>query len=128
MMIQVTPSACTGCRLCRQVCAIEKAGETNPRRSRLKIVANFPAPGTYQPIVCDQCGDCAGVCPTEAIAANDDGVLWVDHGLCTECGACVDVCKLGVMMKWDDSGIPEKCDLCWKCTEVCNTGALVRVD
>ena len=126
MKIQVTPSACTGCRLCRQVCAIEKNGDTNPRRSRLKIAAHFPAPGTYEPIVCDQCGDCADVCPTEAIVKNALGVLYVDCDLCTLCGLCVDVCKPGLMMRWND-GVPEKCDLCWKCTEVCNTGALVRV-
>ena len=73
MMIQVTPDACTGCRLCRQVCAIEKNAETNPRRSRLKVVARFPAPGTYQPVVCDQCGDCAEACPVEAIVKDDAG-------------------------------------------------------
>lgn len=127
MMIQVTPSACTGCRLCRQVCAIEKNAETNPRRSRLKIVARFPAPGTYLPVVCDQCGDCAAACPTEAIVKDDRGVYSVVDDLCTQCGACVDACKLGVMMQFDE-GVAEKCDFCWKCTEVCNTGALVRVN
>ena len=67
MRIQVTQSACTGCRLCRQVCAIEKNGETNPRRARLKIVARFPAPGTYQPVVCDQCGDSAEASKMEEV-------------------------------------------------------------
>ena len=127
MMIQVNQSACTGCRLCRQICAIEKNGETNPRRSRLKIVARFPSPGTYQPIVCDQCGDCAEACPSDAIVKDDRGVLTVDGELCDECGLCVDACKPGVMMRWNE-GVAEKCDFCWKCTEVCNTGALVRVD
>jgi len=127
MKIQVTPSACTGCRLCRQVCAIEKLGETNPRRSRLRIVARFPAPGTYQPVVCDQCGDCAEVCPTAAIVQDDRGVYSVDDDLCTLCGLCVDACPLEVMMRWDED-VPYKCDFCWRCTEVCNTGALVRVE
>jgi Fe-S-cluster-containing dehydrogenase component len=127
MKIQVTASACTGCRLCRQVCAIEKLAETNPRRSRLRIDAHFPAPGTYEPIVCNECGDCAEACPGEAIVKNNLGVLYVDGERCDLCGLCVDACTPGVMMRWND-GVPEKCDFCGKCTEVCNTGALVRVE
>ena len=90
-------------------------------------MARFPAPGTYQPIVCDQCGDCAEACPSDAIVKDERGILYVDGELCDECGLCVDACKPGVMMRWKD-GVAEKCDFCWKCTEVCNTGALVRVD
>jgi formate hydrogenlyase subunit 6/NADH:ubiquinone oxidoreductase subunit I len=40
---------------------------------------------------------------------------------------CVDACPSGVMMNGEDS-TPFKCDFCWSCTEVCNTGALVRVE
>lgn len=128
MRIQVTASACSGCRLCRQICAIEKVGETNPRRSRLRIEARFPAPGTYAPHVCDQCGDCAEACPTGAILKTDAGVYWVDGEQCTLCGLCVEACPEGVMMMPRDDEPPYKCDFCWACTEVCNTGALVRAE
>lgn len=126
MRIQVTADACSGCRLCRQVCVIEKFGEVNPRRARLRIEARFPVPGKYIPHVCDQCGDCAEACPTEAIVKRDDGVYEVVPDLCSACGVCIDVCPEGVLVKGEDD-IPFKCDFCWRCTEVCNTGALVRV-
>jgi len=124
MKIQVTSSACSGCRLCRQICAIEKFAVENPRRARLRVEARFPSPGTYHPQVCDQCGECAEACPTEAIAKNDAGVYSVDKEQCSLCGACVDACPTGVMMWPDESEPPYKCDFCLRCVEVCNTGAL----
>jgi formate hydrogenlyase subunit 6/NADH:ubiquinone oxidoreductase subunit I len=33
-----------------------------------------------------------------------------------------------VMFVHRDVSYPIKCDFCWKCTEVCNTGAIVRVE
>ncbi len=39
---------------------------------------------------CDLCGDCAAVCPGEAISA--DGVWKVDLGRCLFCRDCFDVC------------------------------------
>jgi Fe-S-cluster-containing hydrogenase component 2 len=125
--IQVVPEACTGCRLCRQVCAIEKMGQTNPRLSRLRVEALFPAPGRYVPHVCDQCGACADACPNGAISCREDGVYVVDAELCTSCGACYDACPEEVLMEGADE-VPFKCDYCWACTEVCNTGALMRAD
>ena len=127
MNLQVSPEKCTGCRLCRQICTIEKFGETNPRRARLRVEALFPAPGRYVPHVCDQCGACADACPNEAIVRRDDGVYVVDDELCTQCGVCLDVCPEEVLMEGAD-GVPYKCDFCWACTEVCNTGALARVE
>lgn len=127
MHIQVTPSSCTGCRLCRQICAIEKFAETNPRKALLRIEARFPDPGTYHPQFCDQCGKCAEVCPTEAITKNDEGVYLIDLELCIQCDACGPECPLGVIYTDGDQN-PHKCDLCLRCTEVCNTGTLVCVE
>ena len=39
---------------------------------------------------CDGCGECADICPMEAIKI-DNGKAVVSEE-CTECGACVDEC------------------------------------
>lgn len=127
MRIKVNAKACTGCRLCRQVCSMEKFGEVNPRKARIRIEAAFPDPGTYRPRACTQCGTCAKACPVEAIIRDERGVYSVDETKCTLCGACVTACPLGVMMRWEN-GVPYKCDYCWRCTDTCNTGAIIRVD
>ena len=126
MQIKVSPQHCTGCRLCVQVCTIEKFHEVNPKKARLRIEAKFPEPGTYHPTVCTECGICADTCPTEAIIKNENGALHVVEELCTVCGACIDACPENVMMRWK-GGIPYKCDFCFMCTEVCNTGSIVKV-
>ena len=127
MKIKVNKDACSGCRLCRQICAIYHYDETNPRKAALRIEANFPAPGTFKPRVCVQCGKCAEACPEEAIYL-EDGVYLIDKEKCTNCQVCVEACPIGVMLVHDDLDTPIKCDFCFKCTEVCNTGALTKVE
>lgn len=123
MLLKVNPDHCSGCRLCLQICTMEKFGELNPKKARLKIEAAFPVPGKYRPVVCTGCGICRDICPVEAIVTNDRGALIVDAGKCIECGACIEACPEGVMRQWE-GGTPFKCDFCGQCIEVCNTGAL----
>ena len=48
--------------------------------------------------LCTACGACIDVCPTEAIAMNDDeSFVVIDAALCTACGACVDECPTGAL-------------------------------
>lgn len=127
MQIKVNKAACTGCRLCRQICTIYHFNEINPRKAALRIEAKFPVPGTFRPWVCTQCGKCAEACPEDAIYEKD-GVYFIDESKCTRCLLCVEACPFDVMFVHDEVNIPIKCDFCFKCLEVCNTGALVRVD
>ena len=127
MKIKVNKAACTGCRLCRQICTIYHFDEINPRKAALRIEAKFPVPGTFRPWVCTQCGKCAEACPEDAIYEKD-GIYLIDEDKCTRCLICVDACPFGVMMVHDEVNIPIKCDFCFKCTEVCNTGAIVRAE
>ena len=127
MQIKVNKAACSGCRLCRQICTIYHFDEINPRKAALRIEAKFPVPGTFRPWVCTQCGKCAEACPEDAIYEKD-GIYFIDEGKCTRCLVCVDACPFGVMFVDDEVKIPIKCDFCFKCVEVCNTGALVKAD
>ncbi len=127
MQIKVNKAACSGCRLCRQICTIYHFNEINPRKAALRIEAKFPVPGTFRPWVCTQCGKCAEACPEDAIY-EVDGIYYIDKERCTRCLICVDTCPFGVMFVHDEENIPIKCDYCFKCVEVCNTGAIVRAD
>ena len=79
----------------------------------------------YEVKVCTQCGECAKVCPTEAIKKNARGAYTVDFSKCNLCEACVPVCPENVMFV--RSGLAEtawKCDLCGDCIAVCGTDVL----
>jgi NAD-dependent dihydropyrimidine dehydrogenase PreA subunit len=114
---------CSGCGVCRLVCALENFRETNPAKAALRIEGRFPGPGDYRIHLCDQCGQCAEVCPVEAIQA-ENGVYGIDADECTACMACVEACPHGVLFVHTSSEIPFKCTLCGACAELCPTGAL----
>jgi ferredoxin len=106
-------------------CSLNLFVENNPKKAALRIVPFFPAPGNYQVKVCTQCGECAQVCPTEAIKLNDKGVYTVDYELCNLCEACVSACPEQVMFvraEWAEHSW--KCDLCGDCVAVCGTNVL----
>ena len=126
MKIKVQKDRCSGCRLCRQICAIEHFGEINPAKAALRIEAQFPQPGKYKPHVCIQCGKCAEACPETAISENSAGAYIVDTAKCTNCGACVGVCPQDVVFQHPDLDHVIICNFCMRCTQLCNTGAIVQ--
>lgn len=126
MQIAVQENKCSGCKLCQQICAIHHFKEQNPKKAAVKIKAEFPVPGRFTPKLCDQCGDCADVCPAEAIRMENSAYV-IDPDLCTRCEACMEACSKQAMTLPRSADTPVKCDLCMKCTEICNTGALVAM-
>jgi ferredoxin len=126
MRIKVHKDRCSGCRLCRQICAIEHFNEINPAKAAIRIEAQFPQPGKYRPYVCIQCGKCAEACPEKAISQNEIGAYIVDIGKCNNCGECVSVCPQGVVFKHPEVNHVIICNFCMKCTQLCNTGAIVQ--
>jgi Fe-S-cluster-containing hydrogenase component 2 len=92
MRLYVDNSKCSGCNACRVACSLNLFGENNPKKAALVIEPQFPAPGVYNVRVCTQCGDCAAVCPTEAIKQDEKGAYYVDFAECNLCGDCVAVC------------------------------------
>ena len=125
MRLYVDNAKCSGCNACRVACSLNLFGENNPKKAALVIEPHFPAPGVYTVRVCTQCGDCAAVCPTEAIRKNDKGAYYVVAEDCNLCEACVPECPEDVMfVNAKYSATAWKCDLCGDCVSVCGTSAL----
>lgn len=53
---------------------------------------------------CIGCGDCAAVCPQDAICLKD-GIARVDSRLCIACGKCVDTCPKGLITLMPRDGV-----------------------
>ena len=49
-----------------------------------------------QPALCQGCGECAKVCPFDAISMQNER-SGVDADACMGCGVCVDKCEQGVL-------------------------------
>lgn len=90
-------------------------------------------------------GDCAGVCPTDAICIKD-GIAHVDSSLCVGCGLCADACPKNIisllpqnamvanMCNNKEKGAEARkvcknaCIACGKCAKTCPVGAISVVD
>jgi len=125
MRLLADSSKCSGCGACLVICPLTHFQNNNPTMAALTVEGRFPAPGGYQVGVCTQCGECANVCPSGAIALDEaSGVYWVDPELCTLCMACVDICPESVMFVVPDVPFAIKCDACGECVKYCGPGVL----
>ncbi|MDW7650526.1 MAG: 4Fe-4S dicluster domain-containing protein [Bacillota bacterium] len=111
-------SNCSGCRICQTVCALRNQKETNPSKAALVIEGCFPAPGKYKVHVCNQCGECAQVCPVDAIVKKN-GAYIIDHDACIQCMSCIEACPRGVMVQHPNTDVPIKCNNCGECVSIC---------
>ena len=98
MELKAIHENCSGCGVCRLVCALENFREVNPAKAALRIEGRFPAPGDYRIHLCDQCGICAEVCPVEAIEMKDSAYI-IDPEECTGCMQCVEECPHDVLFE-----------------------------
>jgi carbon-monoxide dehydrogenase iron sulfur subunit len=126
-LIVFDPKRCTGCRSCEVVCSTWNEGETNPDKSRIRIIP-FAKDRFYCQIVCQQCTDpmCMEICPTNAIYRNEtSGAIKINRDDCVGCKLCLQPCPSGGMLFFN--GFAAKCELCDgapKCVEVCEWNAL----
>ncbi len=90
---------------------------------------------------CIGCGDCANVCPVDAICIYD-GIAHIDTRICTGCGLCAKTCPKNVIEilpqysksvvlcnnKEKGAAARKKCEnaciACGKCERVCPEGAI----
>ncbi len=124
MNLHADSSRCSGCRACQLACSLHLVGENNPKKAALAIIPHFPDPGTFEVKTCDQCGDCADVCPADAIRQDERGAYYIVAEECTACLACQEACPQQVIISIAGRDAPIKCDACGDCLAVCGMDAL----
>lgn len=126
--VSVNPSKCIGCSLCEFVCALEKEGDPNPLKSRIRVIHLNPMLNLT--VTCRFCENapCIRACPRDAIKQSErGGILLIDEDKCDGCVLCVQACPYGGMMLHPEKGVVIACDLCDgepKCIEYCPEEAL----
>jgi Fe-S-cluster-containing dehydrogenase component len=121
---------CMGCHACEVACKQEHGLGVGPRLVR--VLEKSP---DYVPIYCHHCAKapCRDVCPVEAIARNEQGIVLIDNDLCIGCRECLEACPFGAMQFDDRLEVAVKCDLCLHrlaenkqpaCISVCPTACI----
>ena len=96
---------CQGCSTCSVACKMSNNLPKDIWRNRIdtdggefRKTARGEYPKnlakTYYPISCQQCTNapCVAVCPTNASAIRDDGIVSIDTSECIGCGSCIKAC------------------------------------
>ena len=80
------------------------------------------------PELCTGCGDCAKVCPVDALSARPGGGVRLKNELCIGCGNCARACPFGAIF-WDDAADkPLVCVYCGYCAGYCPYGVIALED
>ena len=125
--LEVDISKCTACGKCEIACSTTFFKEENRELSAIRVIVD--SQGKPEQIkVCNQCGECIDICPTQAISKTPKGVVIVNKKLCVNCLSCVGFCPtLDMHVKRDDLTL-FKCIACGACVKVCEPGALKIVE
>lgn len=128
---------CSGCRVCEAICSLNKEGEFNPVKSRIKVVRTVDDLILYKtPVFCLQCEspNCMAVCPAGAISEADGGVKIVDERKCLGCKLCEIACPVGAITVNPEKHVAIKCNLCAEtddgpqCAKYCYRDALQVIE
>lgn len=120
------PELCVGCYVCEDVCSETWFKDANTEKSSIRI--HDDGQPLLRATVCNQCGECIEVCPTEALYRDKRGIVRLKKKLCVGCLSCVGFCPNGAMFYHADQDEPFKCIVCGKCVKECPNEALVIVD
>ena len=130
--IVLDPAKCSGCRVCEGICSLVNEGESNPVKSRIRVVRTVENQILYSiPVFCLQCEEayCEAVCPRRAINRNENGVLIIDEEKCIGCKLCEIACPVGAITVNPDKHVAIKCTQCTtldepQCVKHCFSEAL----
>ena len=130
--IVLDTAKCNGCRVCEVVCSLVNEGESNPVKSRIRVVRTVEDNILYSiPIFCLQCEKayCQVVCLPHALSRNSDGVLIINEERCIGCRLCEMACPVGSITVNPEKRVAIKCNQCAvigepQCVKYCYTGAL----
>jgi len=134
-IIAIDYDKCTGCRICELACSLLNTGETDPEKSRIRIVKIEEEADTLSiPVLCMKCIEpaCAAVCPMGAISDDPStGARIIDKDKCIGCSACVYACPFGAITIDRAVGNSFTCNHCEgdpTCVKFCPTGAIQYLD
>ncbi len=119
-VLKFDSESCRGVRACMIACSKYLFKEENYEKSAIRVEGDGP----YTIHVCNQCGECIAVCPTEALSRDKAGVVQLDKEKCVGCLSCVGFCPTGVMYVHPDYTEPFKCVACGSCVKACPNGVL----
>jgi carbon-monoxide dehydrogenase iron sulfur subunit len=126
---------CSGCRTCEVACSLKNTGQSNPTRSRIRII-RYERQGQFHnfiPMVCQQCSNplCMEACPVNAISRNaETGAMVVASDTCVGCRVCVMICPIGGVSIDPMTNVAYKCDLCDgdpECVKHCDPEAITYI-
>ena len=126
---------CSGCRTCEVACSLKNTGQSNPTRSRIRVI-RYERQGQFHnfiPMVCQQCSNplCMEACPVNAISRNPEtGAMVVDSDNCVGCRVCVMICPIGGVSIDPVTSVAYKCDLCDgdpECVKHCDLEAIAYI-
>jgi Fe-S-cluster-containing hydrogenase component 2 len=121
-IVKTKAELCIQCHECEMVCAKLYYKEDNPEKSAIRILEDKDGKVIIR--VCDQCGECIEVCPTEALSRGKNDIVRLTKDKCVGCFSCVGFCPNEAMFDQETPVIPIKCISCGACVKVCHTGAI----
>jgi len=135
MVLDVDIEKCVGCRTCEVACSLKNLGNSNPNRSRIRVI-RYEKRGefhNYVPMVCQQCSTplCMEACPVKAISRSPEtDAMVVDEDTCVGCKVCSMACPIGGVSIDPVSHVAYKCDLCDgdpECVKYCDVEAITYI-
>lgn len=116
--LTIDETYCWGCKTCEVACKQENRAPIGVKLIRVdedgpKMVAG-KLDFIFRVTVCQHCDEppCAEVCPEEAIAKREDGIVVLDEDLCSGCQSCLEACPYDAIAFDEEQQKARKCNLC----------------